>query len=591
MAIFVVAILYYAMGIGSALVYRQRMQDASDAAALSAAVMHARGMNFIVLINLIMAALVTILLALKLLQTLIAVGIVVATGLALVPGVGWATAAALVNSLQTLYTTVGNIHDQAKQVIFPALSALNQTSRAVRVVVPAAAQVGVIREVVGHYRPEAEIGFVLPSRMTLPVVDDRFDVLCGKAAENLVKLALGPVSEVPGVDLVSDAIEDAAGGLGEKLSSYFCSDGSGPAPSHATTVRRGYPSTPLTESCLDKTEQGSADQHKVCEEARAEAEAGAPGPDGDCPPGADCGVGGEYERRLALAREQCNPARHANITRFEWQEATLAETFQWDGARWRSLGYEARRSVVRNGSTPPCGPHLHAIGDEWRTELRAHRGQEQMQPLCGGPRPLAPGRRVGDEQTVEYRAVTQVLGCERKERRTISMEGRVASVDASEKNGRAPQRVEDGVEMGGEALQLRIVVLGQGASTKVVPILQLAAHGECGEAGEIDPDCQLPLASAARQLGRLSVAQSEYFFDGNVDRAEWMWQMRWRGRLRRFRMPEKGAERGSSDAEIARYGGMEPAQSAEQACQRSGAHPGCQNVSQGTSALGGLIAH
>lgn len=40
----------------------------------------------------------------------------------------------------------------------------------------------------------------------------------------------------------------------------------------------------------------------------------------------------------------------------------------------------------------------------------------------------------------------------------------------------------------------------------------------------------------AHVLGRLSVAQAEYYFDGVDDKAEWLWKQRWRARLRRFRI-------------------------------------------------------
>ena len=40
-------------------------------------------------------------------------------------------------------------------------------------------------------------------------------------------------------------------------------------------------------------------------------------------------------------------------------------------------------------------------------------------------------------------------------------------------------------------------------------------------------------------LGQLSFAQAEYFFDGTEKKSHWMWRMKWRGRLRRFRMPSK----------------------------------------------------
>jgi hypothetical protein len=40
----------------------------------------------------------------------------------------------------------------------------------------------------------------------------------------------------------------------------------------------------------------------------------------------------------------------------------------------------------------------------------------------------------------------------------------------------------------------------------------------------------------AHVLGRLSVAQAEYYFDGVENKAEWLWKQRWRARLRRFRI-------------------------------------------------------
>ena len=41
-AIFAVGLLYYLIGISSSVLYREKIQDAADSAALSAAVMHAR---------------------------------------------------------------------------------------------------------------------------------------------------------------------------------------------------------------------------------------------------------------------------------------------------------------------------------------------------------------------------------------------------------------------------------------------------------------------------------------------------------------------------------------------------------------------
>jgi hypothetical protein len=68
MAVFLVGCLWYMIGIGDAVVYRQKVQAAADATAFGSAVYHARGMNMIAMINLNMAALLAILVAAKLLK-------------------------------------------------------------------------------------------------------------------------------------------------------------------------------------------------------------------------------------------------------------------------------------------------------------------------------------------------------------------------------------------------------------------------------------------------------------------------------------------------------------------------------------------
>lgn len=43
-------------------------------------------------------------------------------------------------------------------------------------------------------------------------------------------------------------------------------------------------------------------------------------------------------------------------------------------------------------------------------------------------------------------------------------------------------------------------------------------------------------AHEAHVLGRIGLAQAEYYFDGTEPRSEWLWKQRWRARLRRFRV-------------------------------------------------------
>lgn len=60
MACFLVGALWFVIGIGDAVVFRDRMQEATDNAVFASAALHAKGMNFISLCNLVMLAAVTI---------------------------------------------------------------------------------------------------------------------------------------------------------------------------------------------------------------------------------------------------------------------------------------------------------------------------------------------------------------------------------------------------------------------------------------------------------------------------------------------------------------------------------------------------
>src|SRR5690242_3723220 len=84
-----VGALWYVAGIGDAIVFRERVQEAADASAFSGAVLHARGMNIIVLINLIMACILGLRVALKVVQLALLVAGGIFTALAFIPGLNW----------------------------------------------------------------------------------------------------------------------------------------------------------------------------------------------------------------------------------------------------------------------------------------------------------------------------------------------------------------------------------------------------------------------------------------------------------------------------------------------------------------------
>lgn len=73
MSIFLVGCLWYIIGVGDAAVYRQRVDAGSDAVAYTSAVFHARGMNMIAMLNLIIAASVGLIVIAKTLNYIIGI--------------------------------------------------------------------------------------------------------------------------------------------------------------------------------------------------------------------------------------------------------------------------------------------------------------------------------------------------------------------------------------------------------------------------------------------------------------------------------------------------------------------------------------
>jgi hypothetical protein len=132
------------------------------------------------------------------------------------------------------------------------------------------------------------------------------------------------------------------------------------------------------------------------------------------------------------------------------------------------------------------------------------------------------------------------------------------------------------------------VVVNDQFSTPAEDIIKAVSFGDCRAGAKECADSRRGLVSALR---RFSVAQAEYFFEGRVDRSEWMWNMNWRGRFKRFRLTENSRNQPSlaPDAELFQYGGLEPAKSVEQACKRQGTQ--CSYISEFLDQFNGLVLH
>lgn len=158
MAMLVTGFLYYIVGIGNTLVYRERLQDAADAIAFSGAVVHARGMNIIAMINIVLLILMTIFIAMRIVERAV-FGLMVACGTLLILVCGEAVPA-LEAADQVLLRIIDGY---SRGVLQPALQLGHTAQEAVRNTFPGIAQGRVVLATVsGTYRPPADVGLLLP---------------------------------------------------------------------------------------------------------------------------------------------------------------------------------------------------------------------------------------------------------------------------------------------------------------------------------------------------------------------------------------------------------------------------------------------
>jgi hypothetical protein len=173
MAACLVGALWYTFGLGEAMLYREQLRAAADAAAFDAAVIHAQGMNMIAFLNVVMAALLGIIVFLTLLLILCIIAVALSAGTAaLVLG---STIAALLKAISL-----------AKTVIFPILTALNFTEASLAIAMPYAGYLTSFRPA-GQYQGGVTQTWswsmsMVPMR--LPYVNNAFDA---RTVDALVK--------------------------------------------------------------------------------------------------------------------------------------------------------------------------------------------------------------------------------------------------------------------------------------------------------------------------------------------------------------------------------------------------------------------
>lgn len=558
--VFAIAMLYTVVGTAETVLFREHLQDAVDGAALSSAVMHARAMNLVVLINLVMAALLAVLVTIKLIESVAIVAAIIAAALA------WVTYGATLSAIPPLYSVQQNMENAYKQVkdpIYEALEALHTFSGFVVSGAPAAA-FAVAEADLERSKPTVKNGVVLGTRQNqdLPVVDGSFDELCGKAGRMPIVLGKTALEEahIPALPQLMGALEGPMDSLTSEFSDWFCGDsdggGSSNPPANQQWVDGTYPqpSGETAEKCKEhKDLQGPSNSpkdatSKSCDDLKKEEEANAPDPKtGSCPAGGDCALDGAYDTRVTKARIDCSPTLSPPPYEYWYQERAGHVDYVWTGAFWKreepTHDDPVRRAGVdevnnKHGLTqPPCGPDgvgARAVG--YRMKVHPGADVNDVNPVCSTeeapeiPKLLPSRGTVHHEDFVE---ITQILGCRRK----ILQDMPIDSGDQAEGDSdceKCPKVLPDDVTLGDENFQIRGVVEGDRAAQQALSVVRLALWTE--------PDPADPLAKLAHYTN-LSTAQSEYFYDGADPRDAWMWNMKWRARLRRFRMPDGDLEK------------------------------------------------
>lgn len=595
MLIFLTALLYFMIGMGRTIMMREGLQDAADAAALSSAIFHAKGMDLIAFINIVMSILVGVLVLLKMGQALL---YMMAGIFAAFAWFGGATGA-LIGPTYQAGERVGDLYDTTKKIVEPSLEALHSLQEATSVVVPYVAMASALNEAATYQAP-AEGAFALPHALSLPVESDKFKVLCKRGAERTsefaMDIAMAPIPgdvELPGI--ITAPINKAAGAIGPLIANDLCGNPDAPPSSYDEKIPRRLPSFPGLEECRTDPE-GAA-----CTQASEDAELAMPLPDdGECK--SHCGYNDPYEYYARRAREACESTKTFKADEYQWQRRRVRALFTFDGQGWQESSRRVLWHELEESTEPPCG-HRGTINDEVWNLQSGPPSQADPDALCAEkidfPTQHPP---AGTSQEFEFLEVGRIFSCTVEVTQTtqLTQEGDALS---SDDDSLSPHKVEAGLTLGSEALQIRALAFGPipGPSKAESQGVRLAAWDQDTKAGAGQLIVH-GVEGLAAQTGRFAVAQAEYFYDHRGDEApaEWMWNMNWKARLKRFRLADEEEEqqedsRRESNAQRASdfapsFGIENKLLSTEESCSEAGGED-CESASGLTELLDSLVLH
>lgn len=384
MAIFLGGAIWYVFGVASAIFYRERVQDAADAVAFSGAVYHARGMNIIVTLNILMAVLLGLVVAARLLRFINDTANIIGCGCIPVPFIG-AACSGVCTTTRTLKSPIQTLEKNLTQLYNKVGPALSKTQRAVAIAMPWVAEVKAV-SVSRKYQPDVVVGAFasfslvpMGDRLGLPVQEGDDGVLCEKVSDGLVDLAM---SGVPLPGIAKNWVKGPLSGFVQS----FCGGGDLVDPAEQERILQDEENDQVKRRCNHERDVSRALNnplglnHGILIKARAD----------------------HYDGQVDLTRYQCYPAHKdgllANLTT---KSQSLPPGADLENAP--PVDFSSPAEMTIPDTLPPCHFDRTKCEKDARAEIRALRQEELKKNPDGAPTEIDPNARQNTTPKVVYR--------------------------------------------------------------------------------------------------------------------------------------------------------------------------------------------
>ena len=472
MALFLIGALWYVVGIGDAILFRERVQDGTDAVAFTSAVYHARTMNLIASLNIVISVLLGLLIAAKIIHALNTTLFAVSSVCAPIPftapvcGPILSVTAPLRGPLETLETQTQNMYD----LVGPAI---NVAQHVAALTGPWYAQYKSVRAT-EDYQPDLAGGFTVgislvpglagSKRIALPVQKGTPVELCDRTSEGIVNLLFRPFGTAGRLvrDWVGDAFVSAV--------SSFCDDG-GKAFEEAQE-----------EFTDDKVEDAAKD---FCEWEEAVATI------------------------IHVIRRDYMPAKQGNV---ELQESNR----EWLEKLYRVAHETNPERGDRNLHRCYTSPITHIFEGRPRSTDMDTIGERET---CYRPRRPYDFNQCMKRMRKHYRDKLEDARNDAQEEAPAGHQ--------QQKVDTVPYVLFDEAEAGDG--HFSVFAFTWADTTRVTDDSKIVAVA--------DHSRQRP-KDKVESFAANSIARAEFFYDGDYDPIESMWNLRWRASMRRFWPPE-----------------------------------------------------